>query len=66
MGTDSKYVLTTVRDGQVVYLKAGDLTYVKARKAATGFHTSKAAKHQVKRLKGTSLESVVWTIESPI
>lgn len=67
MADDAAYVLSTPGVGARVYLK-GDCEYelTDSREDAEGFYTSKAAKHQVRRLEGSHLEDLPWTIETPI
>lgn len=51
-----------------VYLRAegGELTLVSDRKSASPYFTAKAAKAQVRRLVGTEMETLYWTIEPPL
>jgi len=50
------------------YLRAegGELALVYDRREASGYYTAKSAKAQVRRLTGTDMETLFWTIEPPL
>lgn len=72
MASDARFVLCSESaEGAVfdkAYLRAegGELTLVHSRREASGYFTAKSAKAQVRRLVGTEMETIFWTIDPPL
>lgn len=72
MASDTRFVLCSEGSEDAAFAKVyllasgGELTLVRERKSASPYFTAKAAKAQVRRLVGTDMENILWTIEPPL